>query len=57
MKKNMMDILCCPTCKGELALKVKEEKDNEIINGSLTCSSCKVSYDIIDGIPNLLPKK
>ncbi len=53
----MMDILCCPTCKGELALKVKEEKDNEIINGSLTCSSCKVSYDIIDGIPNLLPKK
>ncbi len=53
----MMDILCCPTCKGELTLNVKEEKDNEIINGSLTCSSCDVTYDIVDGIPNLLPKK
>lgn len=57
MKKDMMDILCCPTCKGELTLNVKEEKDNEIINGSLTCSSCDVTYDIVDGIPNLLPKK
>ena len=57
MKKDMMDILCCPICKGDLTLKVSEEKGNEIIRGSLLCSSCNVTYDIADGIPNLLPKK
>jgi len=57
MKKEMIDILCCPSCKGDLTLKVTEEKGNEIIRGSLLCSSCNVTYDIADGIPNLLPKK
>jgi uncharacterized protein YbaR (Trm112 family) len=57
MKKDMMDILCCPSCKGKLSLKITEEKDMEIISGRLRCSSCEVSYDIVEGIPNLLPKK
>lgn len=57
MKKEMMDMLCCPSCKGKLTLSVDEQKDDEIITGYLFCSSCDVSYDISEGIPNLLPKK
>jgi len=55
MKKELMDILACPMCKGELGLSVEEEKEQEIITGSLYCSKCDVRYPIVDSIPNLLP--
>lgn len=50
-----MDILACPVCKGELELSVEEEKEQEIITGSLYCPRCDVRYPIVDTIPNLLP--
>jgi uncharacterized protein YbaR (Trm112 family) len=49
-----MDIICCPVCKGDLALTVKKE-DKEIIEGTLRCAKCAFDYPIEDGIPNLLP--
>ena len=55
MKKELMQILACPVCKGDLELKVDEKKGEEIIAGSLYCSKCKYSYPIVDAIPNLLP--
>lgn len=55
MKKDLMDILCCPVCKGDLQLKVKREEGGEIIEGSLYCPKCEETYPIEDGIPNLLP--
>ncbi|MEE8198151.1 MAG: methytransferase partner Trm112 [Thermoplasmata archaeon] len=54
MKRELMDILCCPVCKGDLELVVAREKD-EILEGSLTCHHCDFTYEIEDGIPNLLP--
>ncbi len=56
MKRNLMEILCCPTCKGDLALSVEKEDEKEIITGVLRCGKCGVDYTIEDGIPNLLPK-
>jgi len=56
MKRDLMDIICCPVCKGDLELKVKREENDEIIEGELICKKCNVSYEIKDGIPNLLPK-
>ena len=55
MKKELMQILACPVCKGDLELKVDEKKGEEIIAGSLYCSKCNYSYPIVDAIPNLLP--
>jgi uncharacterized protein YbaR (Trm112 family) len=55
MKKDLMEILACPVCKGELKLKSTEEKDDEVVNGSLYCKKCKFNYPITDYIPNLLP--
>ena len=55
MKKQIVDILVCPVCKGKLQLKVEEENEVEIVTGSLYCPQCAARYQIIDTIPNLLP--
>lgn len=55
MKKELMQILACPVCKGGLELKVDEAKGEEIVTGSLYCPNCNYSYPIVDTIPNLLP--
>src|SRR5437899_6658463 len=54
MKRDLMEILCCPVCKGDLELRVDVEKD-EILEGSLFCKHCNHRYEIKDGIPDLLP--
>lgn len=56
MKRSLLDILCCPVCKGDLALEVMKEDEAGIIEGTLTCASCSVVYPISDGIPDLLPR-
>jgi len=56
MKRDMMNILCCPTCKGELELNVEREEKGEVIEGTLICKKCKTVYPIKDGIPDLLPR-
>ena len=55
MRREIMDILACPQCKGRLNLKVEEERDERIVTGSLTCAKCVEIYPIRDSIPNLLP--
>ena len=55
MRHDLMEILACPVCKGELTLTVEQEDDEEIIEGSLHCVACDETYPISEGIPNLLP--
>jgi len=55
MRKDLMDILACPMCKGELELTIDQEEGDEVIRGSLFCSKCSERYPIEEGIPNLLP--
>jgi uncharacterized protein YbaR (Trm112 family) len=56
-----MDILCCPVCKGDLTLRadevrVRDDGEEEILEGLLTCAACNVDYPIHEGIPDLLPR-
>lgn len=44
--KELLDILACPKCKGDLILSPKED--------SLICNTCKVKYLIKDDIPIML---
>jgi len=46
INKELLDILACPKCRGELRL-------NEEENG-LICNKCKLIYEIRDEIPNML---
>ncbi|MDZ4231075.1 MAG: methytransferase partner Trm112 [Dehalococcoidales bacterium] len=55
MKRELMDILACPVCKGKLELSVAEEDEEEVVSGSLYCPKCRTRYPITDTIPNLLP--
>ena len=55
MRRDLLDILACPVCKGTLELSVTEEEGEEIVQGALTCAQCQETYPIQDAIPNLLP--
>jgi uncharacterized protein YbaR (Trm112 family) len=56
MKKDLLDILACPVCKGSpLHLRADNEKGGEVIEGVLTCPKCGRAYPIEGSIPNMLP--
>ncbi len=55
MKRELLEILVCPLCKGELQLTVEQDNSEEIVTGSLYCAKCNEGYPIVDTIPNLLP--
>lgn len=46
MDDELLEILACPKCKGELRLTPDESE--------LRCELCRLSYRIDDGIPILL---
>jgi len=46
ISKELLDILVCPQCKGEIALTEKQD--------GLVCQVCKLLYPIKDDIPVML---
>ncbi len=57
MRRKLLDILCCPVCKGDLILTVIDENEKEIVTGRLRCTQCSREYPIEEGIPDLLPRE
>ncbi|NSW85956.1 MAG: Trm112 family protein [Syntrophobacteraceae bacterium] len=46
VSKELLEILACPKCKGAVILNESED--------GLICRSCKLIYEIRDGIPIML---
>jgi uncharacterized protein YbaR (Trm112 family) len=46
LKRELLDILVCPKCKGKLEY---DKKDEELI-----CHNCKLAYPIKENIPVML---
>lgn len=46
INQDLLDILVCPQCKGSVLLSEKGD--------GLLCKSCKLEYEIRDGIPIML---
>lgn len=46
ISKELLEILACPQCKGELTLTPQ--------NDGLACNACKLLYEIRDDIPIML---
>lgn len=46
LDKELLDLLACPKCKGDLKLTDKED--------GLVCAACRLMYEIKDGIPVML---
>jgi len=57
MKRETLNLLCCPICHSNLTLEDEKEANNEIISGILKCQSCGKSYKIVDGIPDFLTQE
>ncbi len=55
MRPDLLEVVRCPLCRGELALTVRARQGEEIEAGTLTCPRCRIDYPIDDGIPDLLP--
>lgn len=49
--QRLKDILVCPKCKGDLSYKKPGNKKEP---EELHCKKCKLSYAVIDDIPNML---
>jgi uncharacterized protein YbaR (Trm112 family) len=49
IRKELLDILACPICKGEVVLSDREE--------GLICNRCSLMYPIQDNIPVMLIDK
>jgi uncharacterized protein YbaR (Trm112 family)/ubiquinone/menaquinone biosynthesis C-methylase UbiE len=58
LKEQLVSLLVCPECKGQLLCTVYQVDYNfswnEIIEGCLTCESCGKEYPISGGIPRML---
>ncbi|MCX8110577.1 MAG: Trm112 family protein [Syntrophorhabdaceae bacterium] len=46
IKKELLDILCCPKCKGDIYLNKNED--------GLICDKCSLMYPIKEDIPIML---
>ncbi len=46
INKELLNILACPKCKGEVSLNDKQD--------GLVCKACKLLYEIRDDIPIML---
>lgn len=47
--KELLDILACPVCKGDITYDEENQK--------LICNECKRKYPIRDGIPVMLEEE
>jgi len=54
MKPRLLELLACPACKGDLALRADQVVDGEIIEGGLDCAACRASYPVTAGIPRFV---
>ncbi|MFP4115875.1 MAG: Trm112 family protein [Candidatus Aenigmatarchaeota archaeon] len=44
--QELMDVLACPKCKGEVKLNKDENK--------IVCHDCRLKFSVEEGIPNML---
>ena len=55
MLDELTKILVCPTCHGALDWRGSQRVSHRIVEGKATCSVCRASYPIYDGICAFLP--
>jgi uncharacterized protein YbaR (Trm112 family)/protein-L-isoaspartate O-methyltransferase len=54
MKPRLLELLVCPACKGDLALRTDSTSGAEIETGALACAPCQAVYPIVRGIPRFV---
>lgn len=54
MKTDVLPLLCCPHCKGDLTLRADVGHDGAVQEGVLICTGCQTSFPIVRGIPRFV---
>jgi ubiquinone/menaquinone biosynthesis C-methylase UbiE/uncharacterized protein YbaR (Trm112 family) len=54
MKRNCLDILCCPCCKGSLSVEPCGENPVTVTGGALVCRKCGRRFAVKDGIVHFI---
>lgn len=54
MKRQILDVLCCPNCKHDLTLVETQVVNEQIIEGFLECNNCQRSFEITKGVPRMI---
>src|SRR5580658_8096944 len=56
MRDAALPLLCCPLCRGDLALHAPSRAaDGHVMSGALRCAGCAAEFAIRDGVPRLVP--
>jgi uncharacterized protein YbaR (Trm112 family) len=50
MQEYLIELLCCPSCHGDLTWSVTEKKDDHVEEGLSECGVCGMTYPIREGI-------
>ncbi len=54
MNRSLLDLICCPACKGELQTTLADPGIPIIQDSTLECLSCSEKYAIKNGLPILI---
>lgn len=56
MYKAIVNYLCCPKCRADLALRVEIENEDDVLEGALTCA-CGHTFRISQGVADFNSKE
>jgi uncharacterized protein YbaR (Trm112 family)/SAM-dependent methyltransferase len=55
MQQELVSILACPRCRGQLTLEeVRQSRGTRILSGTLECRACSACYPVEAGVPRLV---
>ena len=54
MKRDLVRLLGCPSCRGDLTLSIETEHAGGVEAGTLTCEPCARRYPIVRGVPRFV---
>lgn len=54
IKREILDLLCCPECRGDLLLTDPTEAVDNVVRGRLACASCGRAYPVVGSIPRFV---
>jgi len=57
MHKNLVPLLICPICHGELRSRIIKQDEFHLIEGEFVCENCKRKYAVVDTIGIFLDLK
>jgi glycosyltransferase involved in cell wall biosynthesis/SAM-dependent methyltransferase len=54
VKRDLVNVLCCPDCKGDLTLIDDTPEQAQVDSGGLVCRACVETFLIVRGVPRFV---